>query len=241
MISAGRTRQRGAGLLLLLIFVGTAMGYYAVRNFGRTSQSDSRIRMTNTVMVQAADALVGYAATHVATDSRPYLPCPDKTTAPGPGTANDGQEDRNAGTGVCASAEGNLPWVTLGLVGLDGWSHRLRYRVTPAFSNSVTGMQLTSVGILSANSAAGAVIASALPMVLVSHGPNAWGATSSSGVVAALPPVANTSERENTDGDLVFIRNAEVASGGVGGEFDDLTHWFVTATLLARMQAAGRL
>ncbi len=78
-------------------------------------------------------------------------------------------------------------------------------------------------------------------MVLVSHGPNAWGATSSSGVVAALPPVANTSERENTDGDLVFIRNAEVASGGVGGEFDDLTHWFVTATLLARMQAAGRL
>jgi hypothetical protein len=102
-------------------------------------------------------------------------------------------------------------------------------------------MQLTSVGTLSANSAVGAVIASALPAILISHGPNGWGATSVAGVVNAIPPAVNISERENTDADGIFVANAEIAIGGVGGEFDDQTSWITTATLMSRMQQAGRL
>ncbi|MFN3717118.1 MAG: type II secretion system protein, partial [Thiobacillus sp.] len=52
-----------------------------------------------------AEALYGYAASHVASDGRPYLPCPD--------TDGDGLENRSGST--CANQEGTLPWATLGL------------------------------------------------------------------------------------------------------------------------------
>lgn len=239
--------QRGAGLLLLLIAFGAAGGYFAIRSFGHANQQAAQRISTSAAMAQAGDALIGFAASHTAADTRPYLPCPDKTAAApvigvsvAPNVANDGIEDRNT-IGGCSVLDGNFPWVTVGVVGLDDWMNRFRYRVEPLFSNSLTGMQLTSVGTLSVNSAAGAVIASALPAILISHGPNGWGGTSVVGVVNAIPPAANISERENADADGIFVANAEVATGGVGGEFDDQTSWITTATLLARMQQAGRL
>ena len=239
--------QGGAGLLLLLIAFGAVGGYFAIRSFGHANQQTTQRINTSGAMAQAGDALIGYAASHFAADTRPYLPCPDKTAAApvigvsvAPNVPNDGIEDRIT-IGGCSAIEGNLPWVTLGLAGLDSWTNRFRYRVEPVFSNSLTGMQLTSVGTLSANSAVGAVIASALPAILISHGPNGWGATSVAGVVNAIPPAVNISERENTDADGIFVANAEIAIGGVGGEFDDQTSWITTATLMSRMQQAGRL
>lgn len=243
MNMAPERQQRGAALLMLLMIAGVLGAFFAMRTLGSASQQITQITDATVALSQAKDALIGYAASHTETGppaTHAYLPCPDKTTNPGTGTANDGREDRQAG-GSCVVQEGNLPWLTLGLVGADSWANRLRYSVTPAFSNSVVGMQMTSFGTRTVNDAAGATLATALPLVVVSHGPNGWGATSSSGAILALPPAANTNERENTDGDAIFVSSPAVAAGGVGGEFDDLTAWLTTATLQTRMQQAGKL
>lgn len=237
-------RQRGAALLMLLMVFGLLGAFFAMRNIGVGNSRQGQVTEANRLLSQAMDALIGFAASHTETGpptTRPYLPCPDKTTAVGLGVANDGVEDRNLVTGACVVQEGNLPWADLGLPGTDSWGNRLRYRVTPAFSNSVAGMQLTSLGTLTVNDTAGALVAAALPLVVISHGPNAWGATSSSGTILALPPLANTNERENTDADAVYVTGAAVDTGGAGGEFDDQTIWLTSATIIARMQQAGKL
>ncbi|MDK9703699.1 MAG: hypothetical protein OEL20_11220 [Sulfuritalea sp.] len=244
MNTATKRRQRGAALLMLLTIFGVLGAFFAMRTLGSASQQITQITDATAALSQAKDALIGFAASHSQTGApgtRPYLPCPDKRAAAGLGTANDGREDRNVVTGVCVVQEGNLPWVDLGLAGTDSWSSRLRYSVTAAFSNSVSGMQLTSVGTLTVNNAAGAALATALPLVVISHGPNRWGATGGTGVIVTLPPAANVNERENTDGDTVFVSSPPVAAGGAGGEYDDLTAWLTTAILLARMQQAGKL
>lgn len=93
-----------------------------------------KIKETNKAIEEAKEALIGYAASHLDALNRPYLPCPDKTAPGGAGVApnqpNDGLEDRT-GAGGCVVVEGNLPWVTLGVTGLDGWANRFRYRPTP--------------------------------------------------------------------------------------------------------------
>jgi len=205
-----------------------------------------KFKDTQKSLEDAKDALIGYAASHAATDTRPHLPCPDKTTAAGIGTANDGLEDRAAAGGGCVvvAGEGNLPWVTLGLTGTDSWGNRFRYRVTPAFSNSVTGMTLApvaSAGTLNVINQLGAAQASAVPVVILSHGPNGWGATSTGGVVKAAPPVANVNEIENTDGDLIFVSSAPGEAGAAGGEFDDIVTWLPATLLFNRMLQATKL
>lgn len=92
------------------------------------------------------------------------------------------------------------------------------------------------------NNAAGAPLDAGVPVpvVILSHGPNAWGATSSGGVVAAAPPAANVNETDNANGaDTSYVSNAALAPGQPGGEFDDVMVWISQATLLARMQPTG--
>jgi prepilin-type N-terminal cleavage/methylation domain-containing protein len=80
-----------------------------------TAQIEQRkVNETQSSLAQITDALMGFATAHG------YLPCPDRTSGPG---ANDGIEDLNAGTTNCAVAEGNLPWVTLGIGGTDAWGN----------------------------------------------------------------------------------------------------------------------
>jgi len=244
MNSVRRRSQCGAALLMLLLIFGILGAVFAMRGIGTNASRQISVADTNKILKMAIDALIGYAASHTQSGpplTRPYLPCPDKTAAAGLGTANDGQEDRNLVTGACVVQEGNFPWVTLGLPGTDAWGNRLRYIVTPAFSNSVTGMQLTDVGTLTINDSAGANLATALPVVVLSHGPNGWGATSGNGQIIGLPPVTNTNERENTDNDVIFVSSAEVATGGPGGEFDDVSIWLTSTALFASMQQAGKL
>lgn len=199
-----------------------------------------RVKDTQRLLEEAREALIGYAASHTATNTRPYLPCPDKTGGGGAGTANDGQEDRTVATGACVMQEGNLPWTTLGMSDLDGWGNHLRYSVTPVFSNSTTGMLLTSVGTLTINNAAGTALATTIPAVILSHGKNGYGARNSSGGANAIPPAANTNETENNDNDLIFVSNSSVGAGGTGGEFDDIVVWLSPNILFSRMIQAGK-
>ena len=232
-------RQQGAALLMLMMILGLVGAFFAIRIFGTASQSMQQMTNTTMALSQATDALIGYAASRPV--AYPYLPCPDKTTVlPAGGTENDGQEDRAGG--VCVVAEGNLPWVTLGVLGIDGWGNRLRYSVSGTFSSSLASMPSAPAGgTLTVNDAGANPIVSALPVVVLSHGPNGYGATTSGGIVSPLPPATNTNERENTDGDTIFVSSPVVATGGTGGEFDDLTIWLVASILQERMQQAGKL
>ncbi len=77
-----------------------------------SSQLDLRHNQdTRQKLKEVQEALLGYAATHIATDGHPFLPCPD--------TNNDGAEDRTGSTcnATATNAEGTLPWRDLGLAG----------------------------------------------------------------------------------------------------------------------------
>ncbi len=206
-------------------------------------QDQRRIEDTNALLANANESLIGYALSHTATDGRPYLPCPDKTTAAGSGTANDGEEDRTATPGPCVVQEGNLPWVTLGLTPqTDAWSNRLRYRVTDAgsnhFSNSSTGMQLTfaaDINVLDA--ATGNSVVTGVPALVLSHGKNGLGAINATG--GSNPLATSVDEQANTDMTINFISHAP--SPAESGYFDDQLIWLSSNILFNRMVQAGKL
>lgn len=211
-----------------------------------TQLDQRRIDDTNALLSDARDALIGYALSHTASDGHPYLPCPDRMSGgSGSNVANDGVEDRTAG--ACDTQEGNLPWVTLGIAPqTDAWNNRLRYAVTAAFSNSLTGMQLTSAGNLNVNDAATgspAVIVTAVPAIILSHGKNGSGAINATGNANAMPPATNTDETANTDLNTTFVSHTIAFSkdNAPGGEFDDQVSWLSPNILFNRMVQAGRL
>ncbi|MDK9703698.1 MAG: prepilin-type N-terminal cleavage/methylation domain-containing protein [Sulfuritalea sp.] len=221
-------------LLIVALLLGGGLAVFSAQI------EQQKFKDTQKSLEDAKEALIGFAASHAATDGKPYLPCPDKTTAVGAGTANDGQEDR--AVGVCVVTEGNLPWITLGIAGADGWGNRLRYRVTLAFRSSTAGMQLSSLGTLTVNNELAVAVATAVPAVILSHGSNGYGATSSSGAVIAQPPAVNIYEINNANAaDDIFISSSPIATGGTGGEFDDIVTWLPATILFNRMLQAGKL
>jgi prepilin-type N-terminal cleavage/methylation domain-containing protein len=195
-----------------------------------SAQQDIRARQeTEKTLADIREALLGYAASHAASDGKPYLPCPD--------TDDDGRENRAATPGACTSPEGRIPWVDLGLGRNDAWNNRFRYRVTAAFSNSAAGFTLATSGDItvcadSANCAT-TKVASAVPAVVLSHGPNGLGAFNMAGGTNPAPTAAD--EQENTDGDTDFV--SRISDGG----FDDLVTWVPTTVLMNRMLTSGKL
>lgn len=192
--------------------------------------------------------------------TRHYLPCPDLNgTDPEPGVDNDGdgdltndlnngREDRDA-TGACSSDVGNFPWVTLGTANQDAWGNHLLYAVTGAFSNSA-GFSNTDMGnlqICNSSTNAGTSdcgaqgnVASNIPMVLVSYGPNGWGARNINGNTLAAPSSNNEKENANTvTADKEFVSRSPSRAGDAAGEFDDLVKWISADQLRGRICAAG--
>lgn len=193
-----------------------------------SAQQDIRARQeTEKTLSDIREALLGYAASHSASDGKPHLPCPD--------TNDDGSEDRSATPGPCTSQEGRIPWSSIGLGRNDAWNNRLRYSVTAAFSNSATGFTLTSAGDLSvcADAACVSTIAANVPALVLSHGVNGAGAFNMAGGTNPAPTVAD--ELENTDGDTVFV--SRISDGG----FDDLVTWVPSTVLMNRMLTSGKL
>ncbi len=194
------------------------------------AQNEQRQRSeTQALLQEGREALLGFAASHYAADGKPYLPCPD--------TDNDGMENRVAN--ACSNAEGRFPWSTLGLAPLDAWGNRVRYRVHSSFSRSDVGFTLSSAGDLRVcdDAACAATLATTLPAVLVSHGPNGLGATNAAN--GANPAPTSADELENTDGDRDFV--SHTPRPVEAGAFDDLVVWLSPHVLFNRMIAAGRL
>lgn len=206
-----------------------------------------KIRETQKAMEEIKEALMGYALVNR------YLPCPD--------TDGDGvEETRVVATGDCPSSEGRVPWSTLSVSGLDGWGRLLRYRVTPAFSNSTTPFTLSSAGTLRVcqQQACASTLATNVPAVILSHGKNGYGARLETGAVVAVPASLPSpgDEMENINGrnaptpgnataDTLDNANVDFVShpfsDGAAGEFDDIVTWLSPNILFNRMVAAGRL
>ncbi|MDR2239196.1 MAG: type II secretion system GspH family protein [Zoogloeaceae bacterium] len=195
-----------------------------------SAQQELRARReTENTLNDIREALTGYAAGHAASDGKPYLPCPD--------TDDDGIQNRSASPGACAALEGALPWADLGLGRDDAWNNRFRYRVSAAFSDSGAGFALNGAGDIDvcADSAcaAGSKIAGGIPVLVLSHGRNGFGAFNANGFMHAAPSDAD--ELENANGDNRFI------SKSPDGAFDDLVIWLPPSVLINRMITAGRL
>ena len=168
-------------------------------------------------------ALVGYAIING------RLPYPAKATI-ATGTTNAGIADSTVQTGV-------IPWATLGIRETDAWGRRFTYIASNSFIAS--NFTITSSGTFTIKSAStsGTNIATNIPAVIVSHGPNGFGAYTTTGSQILPIPVANPDEAENADGTLntIFVTHDFTTT------FDDLVVWISPNILINRMVAAGKL
>ncbi len=130
-------RAGQSGFVLIALIALLAMGglYFFISNLTPEAIEARRQAKTEAVLVQARDALIGYAAiyrdTHAA-EVFGYLPCPD--------TTGNGNAAANCGTAGEASV-GLLPFKTLGLPDLrDSTGVCLWYAVSGNFKNSPKGI-----------------------------------------------------------------------------------------------------
>ena len=210
-------------VILALLLGGMALPLSAQRNL-------HSVRETQKQLADISEALLGYAASHRATDGKPYLPCPD--------TDDDGFENR-AGE-ACAAREGRLPWADLGLGAEDAWGNRFRYAVADSYAHRGAGFGLNTPGLflkVCESATCARVLANELPALILSHGPNGAGAFNLSG--GNNPAPAGTDEIANQDGNRDFVLHTPSALAG--SEFDDLAAWISRYLLFNRMIAAGRL
>jgi prepilin-type N-terminal cleavage/methylation domain-containing protein len=201
---------------------------------------------TEKQLEQIKEALIGFAL------ANGYLPCPAKSAA-------DGAEDRIGAGTTCTLVSGSpkrvgfLPWVTLGVKPSDSWGNLYRYSVSAIFSNSdaSTLFTLTSVRdiLIQTRNAAGTPAnlsnANEIPVVVLSHGKNGFGATSELGIARATPATWNNTLDEfnnaNGDGKTFWSRTRTDNTAATGGQFDDIVVWIPPSILFSRMVAAGRL
>ena len=186
---------------------------------------------------------------------RHFLPCPDlmqndpeeSVDNDGDGSLrdlNNGREDRyiaGPNEGECATLSGNLPWVTLGTASQDAWGNRLRYTVTGTFADKSIGLPGTGGGDLQVCSTSGCVtvdVAGNVPAVLVSHGPNGWGARSIHNKMLADPTSDDENENTNASNNF-FVSRSPSRAGDAAGEFDDLVKWISADQLRGRICPAG--
>ena len=219
-------------LAIVLVIVGLLLATFLTP---LSAQQELRARAeTQNLLDQSKEALIGYAIVNR------YMPCADTDAIP------DGIENRKV-DGSCVSDKGVLPWNTLGIERVDAWGHYFYYRVDPTFSNSVTLFTIADAENASGiqiNGDTGALVsASSRPTaVVLSFGPNGNGAKNTIQATPAnqLPAPTGVDEKENTDGNLVFVSHVP-APRGSANEFDDMLVWIPPKILISRMIQAERL
>jgi type II secretory pathway pseudopilin PulG len=204
-----------------------------------TQVEQRQISDTQKALDEIREALIGFAVVNA------YLPCPDKNTAAGAGTANDGLEDVTAATGVCVQPEGNVPWVTLGVANSDVWGNRFHYRVALNFAQRGPAAVFTLASTSTIEVCTTAACAIRLttvndgpPALILSHGRNGYGARNSlTGNTNPNPTSAD--EIANTDANVTFVSKPYTTVAA--GEFDDIVVWVPKTVLFYRMVSAGKL
>jgi type II secretory pathway pseudopilin PulG len=195
-----------------------------------TQIDNRRYTETEKQLEHIREALIGFAL------AKRYLPCPAKS-------ASDGHEDRTSN--VCTKRVGFLPWVTLGVTRHDAWNNLFRYSVTPSFANSNPDSYFaldTNGDIQIKASPTVDLTNNEIPAIVLSHGKNGFGATSSTGTARFTPGSWTGDEQVNaTDFDEVYVRVRTENTAAPGGEYDDVVAWVSLNQLFARMVSAGRL
>ncbi len=224
-------------LAIVLVIVTILIGGLAVP---LSAQIEARrIAETNKVLEEARDAIVGYAMSHrtAGTSPRPYLPCPN--------TNGDGVEDARI-FNKCPKEYGFLPWVTLGVGSQDAWGNRLRYATNTDVSNDNVGissaMRTPLPGpvwnqICSSATCTTGDIAADVPVVVLSYGPNGWGAQNVNGNTLASPTGAD--EKDNLDFNNHYVSRTPTKPGDPRGEFDDIVTWISFNVLIKRICPDG--
>ena len=252
MISALTPRHAASGFTLIelavsMFIISLLLGAVLVPLATQVEQR--QISETQKTLDDTKEALMGFAL------ANGYLPCPD--------TTGDGISDPATSTATCPNAEGFLPWATLNIGQSDAWGNRLRYRISPEFSSPPSApctlgddrLGLCKTGNITVNTRntakATQALASNVVAVIISHGKNGYGATSTDGTVRPTPPAANVDETSNADPPAtIFLSRTNSASRGtcsdtvVGQpycEFDDIVAWVSSYMLFNRMVAAGKL
>ena len=207
-----------------------------------TQVDERRYAETQTRLEYVREALIGFAL------ANRYLPCPAISKT-------DGREDRDTATNACTLVSGNpkrdgyIPWVTLGVAPQDAWDNLIRYSVDPDFarSNPINFFTLSSTGDIRIRTRddTGTLVDLSnieIPAVILSHGKNGYGATSTSGTARAVPGSWTGDEKDNASNTTVFYsRTRSEVTTAAGGEFDDVVSWISLNQLFARMVSAGRL
>ena len=180
-----------------------------------------KINATERTLERAREAILGHA---VANANR--LPCPD---IDGDGVADPG----NDSTSPCPNVEGYLPTVTLGVIGLDGWGRRIRYRANNAYTemDGIPNPPNTKGTIIVRNRRAERLTLTnphAAAAILFSCGKN------------GIPDDDNrgTSIAQGCD-NASSIDGWYVQDVPTEGEFDDILIWMSKNVLLNRLIAAG--
>lgn len=215
-------------LAVILLLVGSLLVPLS------TQVEQRQIGVTEKALEEIRSALVGHAITYG------YLPCPD--------TDDDGAENITSGqcTSISSSiSHGNLPWQTLGMANNDTWGNRYRYAVyaeyarrSPSTPFSLASTNTNLLRVLPSQGA-GTSLTNTAVAVVISHGRNGYGATSSAGTAYAGP--TSNDEQENTDTDGIFVYRIRTDIGASVGEFDDIVTWVPLPILFNRMVAAGKL
>ncbi|MEX2130470.1 MAG: prepilin-type N-terminal cleavage/methylation domain-containing protein [Pseudohongiellaceae bacterium] len=223
-------------MAVVLVIVSVLLGGLLV-SISQTQESGRR-NDAEAKLDEIMQALYGY------TQATGRLPCPATATSSG--------AEAPVGGGVCTQAYGFVPSATLGLSGavnadgllVDPWLSPYRYSVTTSNASAFTtanGMRTTTMSSLApalricADTACTTVIASGLPVVIMSLGAD-WA------VFDAGDPeeVENSGEvtlsgyRHGNDANFVFRTYTE-------DNFDDLLSWMSASILYTKMIAAGRL
>jgi type II secretory pathway pseudopilin PulG len=243
--------ELAVGIFIIVLILGSILVPL------NTQVEQRQVSDTQRTMEEIKEALLGFAI------ANGYLPCPD-TDGDGVSNPAGAPPAYPAAVTACTNGEGWVPWVTLNVAQGDAWSNRFRYRVTtPEFTNTaVTGSCAASDGriglcdtgninVNTRNSVKGQMsLAVNVIAVILSHGRNGYGATSTDGIARQPAPVANTDETTNTNGTLNYVSRTQVGvSAGCSDttgttplcEFDDIVTWLSAYTLFNRMIAAGKL
>jgi hypothetical protein len=177
---SARTLQQGQAAIILLLLVGLGVIALVYGLATPAKESIERDKKTAAALVQAKEALLGFAAgidlTAAGTPRPGDLPCPDFD--------NDGTAD----TPCAGAALGRLPWQRLGLPDLrDGDGERLWYAVSSNFKNNPrtacgspglsTCLNSDTRGTITVRNNTGAVI---------NNGNDPWGSFNPSGVIAVI-------------------------------------------------------
>lgn len=220
-------RQRGAGIVLVALFLLAILASLAAIGTGTRSGALERERATERALAQAREALLAYAAERpITTEVGPgYLPCPD--------TDDDGWAEATCGSlsGHLGQAErlGRLPWKTLGLPDLrDGHGERLWYAVSTRHKGLLNCAASRECRDLTPASALGTITVRDAGGALVHDGTITAAQRAADGGAAAVviapgPPIerldGRQQRRECARGDCGDPANyLDLAPGGAGGE-----------------------